>query len=153
NDECLRPFGLDKREARDRIDFRPRLSASFPVSHLARLTPYAAVREDLYVGEVTGTFSHRGYLMNGIIFDTELSRIYGIAGSRKRHSITPSVEFRYVPPVVGAGWSSPYDEVDSAVPKQGLTQAIAQVSQRLSGSTGNSIVDLARMDVGQDFDL
>jgi LPS-assembly protein len=148
-----RKFQPGEREARDRIDFRPHLSASFPLGRYARLTPYAAYREDVYVGEATGTTSHRGYPLVGVTSETELSRIYGSQSQGFRHSIAPSVELRYVPPVLGSAWPSPYDEVDAAVPTEGLTQAIVQVSQRLSQRSGTSTREIVRLDVGQGFDL
>jgi LPS-assembly protein len=142
-----------EREARDRIDFRPRISAGFAAGRFARFTPYLSYRDDLYIGEVTGKVFHRGYPMLGVISETELARAFTLKDGMLRHAITPSFEIRYVPPVFGHAWPIPYDEVDVAVPHQGVFQAIAQVSQKFALRKGQSTSELLRFDLGQDLDL
>ncbi len=142
-----------EREARDRIDFRPRISAGFAAGRFARFTPYLSYRDDIYVGEVTGNVFHRGYPMIGVITETELARAFTFKDGMLRHAITPSFEIRYVPPVFGHAWPIPYDEVDVAVPHQGVFQAIAQVSQRFALRKGQVTSELLRFDLGQDLDL
>ncbi len=144
-----------EREARDRIDFRPRISAGFAAGRFARFTPYLAYRDDVYIGEVTGKLSHRGYPMLGVTTETEIARRFTLKDAILRHAITPSVEIRYVPPVFGHAWPIPYDEVDVAVPHQGVFQAVAQVSQKvaLRKGKGQLTTELFRFDVGQDLDL
>jgi len=143
-------FDPGEREARDRIDLRPHVSASFAAGRFARFTPYAAYREDLYLGELSGTALHRGYPMFGATLDTEVSRTFGPGGSF-RHSLTPSVEVRYVPRVFGSGPSIPYDEIDLAVPREGFLQGVVQLRQKISRR--DSTANLVRFDVGQGFDL
>ena len=146
--------GVGEREARDRIDFRPRISAGFGVGQFVRFTPYLTFREDLYLGEVTGKFLHRGYPMIGVTTETEVARAFTFKdGGALRHAITPSVEIRYVPPVLGHAWPMPYDEVDLAVPSEGLLQAVAQVSQRFAIRKGQVTTELFRFDLGQDLDF
>jgi len=143
-----------EREARDRIDFRPRISAGFGVARFVRFTPYLSFREDLYLGEVSGKFVHRGYPVLGVSTETELARAFTFKdGGALRHAITPSVEIRYVPPVLGHAWPMPYDEVDLAVPSEGLFQAVAQVSQKFALRKGQVTTELLRFDLGQDFDF
>ena len=146
-------FQPGEREARDRLDLRPRLSASLAAGRAARFTPYAAFREDVYLGEVTGRTSHRGYPVAGLIADSELSRVFGGADRALWHSIASSVELRYVPFVLGEE-PAPYDDIDTAVPGQGrLFQAVAEVRQRLLRRSGATTSELARLDLGQGFDL
>lgn len=148
-----RKYQPGEREARDRIDFRPRISAGFAAGRFARFTPYAAYRQDIYVGEVTGKTTQRGYPMLGVTADSELARVYPLQSGAVRHAITPSIELRYVPPVFGSAWPILYDEVDAAVPAQGLFQSVMQVSQRWSRRSGAVTREMLKLDLGQDLDL
>jgi len=139
-------------EARDRIDFRPRVSLPLDFGRFARLTPYAWYREDLYVGEFTGTTSHRGYPVGGALLETELSRAFPTQTGSWRHSLTPSVEIRYVPTVFGR-IGTVYDEIDRAVPADGFLEGVAQLSQKLVQSEAAGVRRFIRLDVGQGFDL
>jgi len=141
-----------EREARDRLDLQPRLSASFGAGPFLRFTPSLAWRQDLYVGEVTGATAQRGYPLLGALLETELSRTFG-ASNDVRHALRPSLELRWVPRVFGAAPAVAYDEVDTAVPSDGLFQAVAQVSQRLWLRQGTAARELLRLDVGQGVDL
>lgn len=155
-DPRLRPsdpgFVPGEREARDRLDLRPRLSAQLAVGRYARVTPYLAWRQDFYRGELTGETAQRGYPLTGAIVDTELSRTFGPKGD-VRHAIQPSLELRYVPRVFGQAPPVAYDEVDTAVPEDGLLQAVAEVSQKLWLRQGAGVRELLRLDLGQGFDL
>jgi LPS-assembly protein len=150
---------LGNGEARDRLDLRPTVSATFGDSAL-RLRPYASFREDLYVGEVTGDVAQRGYALGGVQLQSELSRVFASAQGPVRHAITPSLDFRYVPFVLGSQLNT-YDEIDRAIPydplrpdkSYGLTQAVAQVSQSVTQRRGAQAVELARLTVGQELDL
>lgn len=153
NTQGDRKYQPGEREARDRIDFRPRISAGFAAGKFARFTPYAAYREDIYLGEVTGKTIQRGYPTLGVTADSELSRVYPLQSGALRHSIAPSIELRYVPPVLGSAWPILYDEVDAAVPAQGLFQSVTQLSQRWSRRLGAVNYEMLRLDLGQDWDL
>jgi LPS-assembly protein len=139
-------------EARDRIDFRPRVSLPIDLGRFARLTPYAWYREDLYVGEFTGATSQRGYPVGGALLETELSRVFPTPNGTWRHSLTPSVEIRYVPPIFGR-MPTVYDEIDGAVPANGFLEGVAQLSQKLVQSEAGGVRRFIRLDVGQGFDL
>ncbi|HVE86010.1 MAG TPA: LPS assembly protein LptD [Myxococcales bacterium] len=138
-----------EREARDRLDLRARVAAPLRLGDALRMTPSLAYREDVYVGERTGRLAQRGYPVGGVTLDTQLSRTF--AGVL-RHTITPSVELRSVPVVLGAP-PGLYDELDAAVPQAGLLQAVAEVDQRLLARDGARVVELARLDVGQGYDV
>ncbi|HLL55147.1 MAG TPA: LPS assembly protein LptD, partial [Myxococcaceae bacterium] len=150
-----RRFGPGEREARDRLDLRPRLSASFAAGPFARFTPYLAWRQDVYLGERTGAAAQRGYPLAGLVVESELSRTFG-ERNELRHAIRPWVELRYVPRVFG-GAPSLYDEVDRAVPRDGLFQLVAELRQRLwmkeGYGEGAGIREVLRLDLGQGVDL
>ncbi len=133
-----------EREARDRFQLMPRLSASLPLV-VARLTPYAAWRQGVWLGERTGTVTHRGYPILGARLDTELARNFGSI----RHAIAPAVELRSVPFVVGSA-PAPYDEVDTAIPgTSDQLQAVAELRQRLTRDGA----ELLKLNVGQGVQL
>lgn len=133
-----------EREARQRFQLMPRLSASVPLI-VAQLTPYAAWRQGIWVGERTGTVSHRGYPVLGARLETELARSFGSV----RHAIAPGFELRSIPFVTGSA-PAPYDEVDVAIPGTAAQlQAVAEVRQRLTRNGA----DLARLDLGQGIQL
>jgi LPS-assembly protein len=148
-----RRYQPGEREARDRIDFRPRISAGFAAGRFARFTPYAGYRQDIYLGEVTGKTTQRGYPILGVTADSELARVYSLGSGAVRHAITPSIELRYVPPVLGSAWPILYDEVDAAVPAQGLFQSVMQLSQSWSRRSGSATQEILRFDLAQDWDL
>jgi LPS-assembly protein len=145
-----RRFEPGEREARDRLEIRPRLQAQLRAGELARITPFLAYRQDLYLGEVTGRVSQRGYPLAGLAVDTQLSRTFG-ADQSIRHTISPSVEVRSIPAVFGAP-PGEYDEVDAAAAGP-LLQAMVGVDQRLLSRTGGQVHELVRLDVGQGVDL
>ncbi|MBS1153088.1 MAG: outer membrane protein Imp, required for envelope biosis, partial [Myxococcaceae bacterium] len=133
-----------EREARDRFQVMPRLSASVPLI-VATLTPYAAWRQGIWVGEQTGTITDRGYPVLGARLDSELARSFGGV----RHAIAPALELRGIPFVTGTA-PAPYDEVDTAIP--GTTpqlQGVAELRQRLTRNGS----DFARLDLGQGIQL
>lgn len=148
-------------EARQRLDIRPRISADLWPNRFTRFTPYAAYREDLYIGEITGTSVHRGYPLAGAFLSTEISRAFGDTAVGYRHSITPSVELRYVPWVFGSGPRAPYDEIDRSVPfdpadprrQTGFLQGTAQITQRLFRRDSFGVKELLRLDLGEGYDL
>jgi LPS-assembly protein len=141
-----------EREARDRLDLRPQLSARLPLLGVAQLTPYAGWRQDLYFGEVTSAVAHRGYPILGASLESALRRDFA-AGPGLRHWIRPSLELRSVPWVFGGLPGRAYDEVDLAVPPEGFTQAVAQVRQELALLGEGGYRPLVRLDLGQGLDL
>jgi LPS-assembly protein len=161
-------FNASDREARDRLDFFPRLSTSVGLGPFARLTPSLALRQDFYVGEVSGHMAQRGYPLFGLVADSELARTYERGNSAWRHTLMPSVELRYVPAVWG-GVPSPgassdrppqlYDEIDAALPAgpdgqgQGFLQAVVEVAQSLQIKKGDQRREVLRLRLGQGFDL
>lgn len=159
--------GLD-REARDRIDLRPRLSTSYALGSFARLTPSVGLRQDVYLGEVTGRTGERGYPLLDLRADSELSRTFTLKDLTLHHTIEPSVQLRYVPVVWGDLLSpagspgSPgqvYDEIDAALPATAPGMArrflhgVVELTQTLSSRRGSTRTELLRLSVGQGFDL
>ena len=137
----------------------PRLSASFG-GRLARLSPYAAFRQDLYLGETTARVSQRGYPSVGAVLETELSHAFG-GPMPIRHAIRPMLELRAVPVVFGEA-PAPDDDIDVAIPEAiGLRQPgdrrlmhlVAEVRQTLIQRRGAQTLEIARLDLGQGLDL
>ena len=145
-----RAFQSGEREARDRLDLRPRLSALIRAGDVARISPYLAYRQDVYFGEITRQLTQRGYPMAGVAVDTQLSRTF--ASGTLRHTITPSVELRSVPVVTGAP-PGRYDELDASVPQVGLLQVVAELDQRLLSRRQGQVAELARLSLAQGYDV
>ncbi len=152
-------------EGRTRLDVNPRLSLGLTLGQALRLVPYAAYRQDVWLTEGSGAWLHRGYPVFGALAETELSRVFPRGEQAWRHAIVPSIELRAVPFVLGNGPTAlrgpaapppatfPYDEVDGAVPLGGFAQGSGQLSQRLSRKGPGGVVEVARLDVGQLFEL
>ncbi|MFP2910027.1 LPS-assembly protein LptD [Pyxidicoccus sp. 3LFB2] len=162
-------FNGADREARDRVDFFPRVSTSFGLGHYARITPSVGLRQDVWVGEQSGKTWQRGYPIAGLLVDSQVATTWAGRGDAKyRHAIAPSLEMRYVPggwgrvPSAGAsdsGVPQPYDEVDAAVPlrddgrTRGFLHAILAVDQTLRLKRGNDMREPLRLRIGQGFDF
>jgi LPS-assembly protein len=161
-------FDASDREARDRLDLFPRLSASFGLGSFLRATPYAAIRQDLWLGELSGSVWQRGYPLVGLTLDSELARTFALRSATLRHTILPSLEVRAVPFVWGGaprpGASQDrapqlYDEIDAAIPLgadgqgQGFVHAVAQVSQTLFLGEAAQRREVLRLTLGQGMDL
>lgn len=161
-------FDASDREARDRLDFFPRLSTSVGLGPYARLTPSLALRQDFYLGERSGHAAQRGYPLLGFTVDSELARTYEGKSDAWRHTLRPSVEVRYVPgvwggvPAPGASPDRPpqrYDELDAALPvdpdgrDRGFLHAVVEVSQSLQRKQGDQRREVLRLRLGQGFDL
>ena len=65
-----------EREARDRLQLMPRLSASLPLS-IATVSSYVAWRQGVWIGEASNRVSQRGYPVLGARLDSELYRFFG----------------------------------------------------------------------------
>ncbi len=156
------------REARSRLDFSPRLTTSVGLGRFMRLTPALALRQDFYLGEVSGRFGQRGYPMADLVLDSELARVFQDRTSAYRHSLRPAIHLRYVPTVWGevpSPGASPelppqlYDEVDAALPRgadgrgQGFLHAVVEVTQALQIKEGDQRREVLRLRLGQGFDL
>jgi LPS-assembly protein len=162
-------FDAADREARDRVDFSPRLSTSFGLGPYARVTPSLGLRQDVWVGEVSRRTFQRGYPIAGLLVDSQLATTWsGREDAKYRHAISPSLEVRYVPggwgrvPTVGGsedGPPQPYDEVDAAVPlrpdgrTRGFLHAVLAVDQTLRFKRGTNTQEPVRLRIGQGFDL
>ncbi len=153
-----RLFDVGEREARNRVDFFPRVSATLHADRFAYLQPYAGWRETLYLGEVTGRTAHRGYLLAGAEVGTELTRTFGDGEGALRHRIGPRAETRVVPFVLGGVPGVAYDAIDAALPlpvpgrSMSLWQTVAELRQSLEIKRGNAWRDLLRLDLGQGWD-
>ncbi|EPX63424.1 Outer membrane protein Imp, required for envelope biogenesis [Cystobacter fuscus DSM 2262] len=156
------------REARDRVDLLPRLSSSFALGSFARLSPALSVRQDFYLGEVTGRAAQRGYPLLDLVLDSRLARTFELGGVSLLHSIEPSITLRYVPTVWGDLPSpgalpdspgQPYDEIDSALPStpagvaRRFLHAVVELNQTLHTRRGSSREEILRLSLGQGFDL
>ncbi|QRN94137.1 LPS assembly protein LptD [Archangium violaceum] len=162
-------FDASDREARDRVDLLPRLSSSFALGPYARLSPALSLRQDFYLGEVSGRAAQRGYPMLDLVVDSELARTFQFRGSTLRHSLVPSVRLRYVPlvwgglPPPGASPERPgqvYDEVDAALPvtppgvARRFLHAVVELHQTLGARQASGArSELLRLTLGQGFDL
>ena len=99
-----------------RVDFNPRLTATFGSSGLS-LTPNVGVRATFYDRSATTVEpTERKYLYAGTEVNARVSRIYGADGEagigRVRHSIEPTISYSYVPHV-DQGDIPQFDSVDS----------------------------------------
>ena len=156
------------REARDRLDFNPRLSTSHALGRWARLSPALALRQDFYLGEVSGRAAQRGYPLLDLVLDSRLTRSFSLAGASLRHALEPSVALRYVPvvwgglPPPGASPGLPgqaYDEIDSALPltdpgvSRRFLHAVVELNQTVQAVQGATRRELLRLALGQGFDL
>jgi len=162
-------FNSGDREARDRVDFFPRLSTSLGLGDYARVTPSLGLRQDVWAGEVSGRTWQRGYPLAGVVVDSQVATTWaGRGDAQYRHAIAPSVELRYVPggwgrvPSPGAAATGPallYDEVDRAAPlqadgrTQGFLHAVLAVDQTLRFKRGADAREPLRLRLGQGFDL
>lgn len=139
-----------EREARDRLDLFPRLAASLGLGDVARLTPYAGWRQDVWFGEASSTLTQRGYGIVGARVDSELARTFGDSW---RHTIAPAIEVRGVPFAYGTQ-PGPYDELDTSIPMVTTQlQAVAELRQRLLFKSGGVAREVARLELWQGFDL
>ncbi|MBF5044320.1 LPS-assembly protein LptD [Aggregicoccus sp. 17bor-14] len=147
-------FDPGEREARDRLDLRPQLNLPLAVGSFLRVTPYVAARESLYVGEVTGARSHRGYALGGVQLDSELGRTFHAGASQLRHTLHPALDLRAATPVVQGGTPGRYDAVDVATPDAGFLQARLELRQSLARKDARGAVsELARLELSQGMDL
>ncbi|MFZ5471988.1 MAG: LPS-assembly protein LptD [Myxococcota bacterium] len=148
-----RVFQPGERQARDRLDLMPRVSATLVGGRFGRLTPYAAYRQDFYFGEYDRAVRGRGYPLGGVVLDSEVSRVFGEGQGSLRHLVAPTLELRYVPRVFGHQ-PVPYDEIDLALSgKSRMLQLVAEMRQRLLRKEGLVARELVRLDLGQGFDL
>ncbi|HSP78984.1 MAG TPA: LPS assembly protein LptD, partial [Myxococcaceae bacterium] len=153
-------FDAADREARERVDVLPRLTASFALGPYARLSPSLALRQDFYLGELSGRTAQRGYPILDLVVDSELGRTFELPGVALRHTLIPSVRLRYVPLVWG-GLPSPgaspglegvaYDEIDSALPATSpgaarrFLHAVVELHQTLRSRSGSDRAELLRL--------
>lgn len=148
-----------EREARMRLDVNPRVSAELNAGRFVTFTPYAALRQDLYLGEATANTSQRGYPLAGTTASSELSKVYSWKTFQFRHAVTPVAEVRYVPTVWGAvPRDTPYDEIDAAIGRETqaerrFLQGVVELRQQLQRRNGAEHLEVVRLDVGQGFDL
>jgi LPS-assembly protein len=157
-----RVFDQGEREARTRLDLVPRIAASYGVGGWVRIRPSAWIRQDFYVGEVTGNTHQRGYVVGDLLLSSEVSRTFG---NGLRHAIQPSVEYREIPGQWGAvpgntptGTNQPvenrfYDELDGAIFQTPLHQGVARLVQTLSRRSGLLMQELLRLELAQEFDF
>ncbi len=148
-------YQVGEREARDRVMLFPRLFAAWHPGGAVSLTTWAGYRQAVYLGELSGRTSQRGYGLLSARAETELGRSF-FDGS-VRHSITPIAEVRAVPFVTqrassGEASPAPYDEIDLAIPSMAgaRVQAITELRQRLVNRAGREFL---RLEVGQGYNL
>jgi LPS-assembly protein len=100
-----------------RIDFNPRLTATFGSSGLS-ITPNAGVRATFYDRSATTVEpTERKYSYAGAEVNARVSQVYGADGGagigRIRHSIEPTISYSYVPHI-DQGDIPQFDSVDTA---------------------------------------
>ncbi|RKG81431.1 LPS-assembly protein LptD [Corallococcus sp. CA049B] len=159
-----------EREGRDRVALASRLSTSYGLGNWGRLTPSVGLRQDVSVGEVSGRTAARGYALADLVLDSQLARTFADRDTLYRHTLSPSVNLRYVPGGWGHGLTALngigtstvpliYDEWDSAVPLQsdgsvrGFLHAVVAVDQTLRVRKGPTTREPLRLRIGQGFDL
>jgi LPS-assembly protein len=157
-----RVFDRGEREARSRLDLVPRIAGSFGIGDWLRIRPSAWVRQDFYVGEVTGNTHQRGYVVGDLLVSSEVSRNFA---NGLRHAIQPSLQYREIPGQWGAvpgntptGTNQPvenrfYDEIDGAIFEAPLHQGVARLVQTLSRRAGLVMQELLRLEVAQELDF
>lgn len=143
---------LAESEARDRLTTRLNLSSPFELGIL-KFNPYAWYRGDVWLGELTGDLASRNYLLGGLKLWTEVVGTWGDSQRGGRHHITPEVELRGVPGVVGDGVERPYDAADAALTVDRFADVVAQVRQSVWLRRDGRSSELFRFDVGQGFSL
>jgi LPS-assembly protein len=99
-----------------RVDFNPRLAATFGSSGLS-VTPNAGVRATFYDRSATTVEpTERKYFYAGTEVNARVSQVYGADGEagigRVRHSIEPTISYSYIPHVE-QGDIPQFDSVDS----------------------------------------
>ncbi|MGO9063170.1 MAG: LPS-assembly protein LptD [Myxococcaceae bacterium] len=144
-----------ERQARDRLDVVPRLVMTLPVGDVLRIQPSAWVREDVYVGEISGAVANRAYGVFDLLISSELSRTYGEGQGGLRNAFQPSLEVR---DIVGAWGAVPgpqpsnkYDAIDWAVDTNHRLQGVAKFTESLTRRTGAQQVELLRLELAQEF--
>jgi LPS-assembly protein len=144
-----------ERQARDRLDVVPRLVMTLPVGDVLRIRPSAWVRQDVYVGEITGAVNERGYAVVDLLVSSELSRTFGEGQGALRNAIQPSVELR---DIVGTWGAVPgpqpgrqYDAIDWAVDSTQRLQGVVKLTQLLTRRVGTQSVELLRLELAQEF--
>ncbi|RYZ43357.1 MAG: LPS-assembly protein LptD, partial [Myxococcaceae bacterium] len=159
-----------EREGRDRVALASRLSTSYGLGNWGRLTPSVGLRQDVSVGEVSGRTAARGYALADLVLDSQLARTFADRDTLYRHTLSPSVNLRYVPGGWGHGLTALnglgtgtvpliYDELDAAVPLQsdgsvrGFLHAVVAVDQTLRVRKGPTTREPLRLRIGQGFDL
>jgi len=140
-----------EREARMRLDLRPRIAGSWRLGNVASLAPWVAWRQDAWVGESSGQVSHRGYPSAGVQLATRVEGVLGSGALRTRHRVEPAVLLQSIPVVLGAAPAVAYDELDAATTGPHLLQGLAVLRQRLLEEAGGA--ERVRLELGQGVDL
>jgi LPS-assembly protein len=144
-----------EREARDRLDVVPRLTLTLPVGEVLRIRPSVWLRQDVYVGEISGAVNERGYAVLDLLVSSELSRTFGEGQGALRNAIQPSIELR---DIVGAWGAVPgpqpgrmYDAIDWAVDTNQRLQGVVKLTDLLTKRVGTQVVELLRLELAQEF--
>ena len=144
-----------EREARDRLDVVPRLTLTLPVGDVLRIRPSVWLRQDVYVGEISGAVNERGYAVLDLLVSSELSRTFGEGQGALRNAIQPSIELR---DIVGAWGAVPgpqpgrmYDAIDWAVDTNQRLQGVVKLTELLTKRVGTQVVELLRLELAQEF--
>jgi len=140
-----------EREARMRLDLRPRLAGSWRLGQVASVSSWMAWRQDGWVGESSGQVIHRGYPSAGVQMATRLEGQLGAGAVQTRHVVEPSVALQSIPVVLGAAPAVAYDEVDAAISGPLPLQGVAVLRQRFLQAPSGA--ERLRVELGQGVDL
>ena len=144
-----------ERQARDRLDVVPRLVMTLPVGDVLRIQPSVWVREDVYVGEISGATTNRGYAIVDLLVSSELSRTYGEGQGALRNAFQGSIDVRDIAgawgAVPGPQPSNKYDAIDWAVDTNHRLQGVVKFTELLTKRSGAQQVELLRVDLAQEF--
>lgn len=120
-------FTKQEGEGARRVDFNPRLTATFGSNGLS-VTPNAGVRATFYDRSATTVEpTERKYVYAGTEVNARVSQVYGIDGEagigRIRHSIEPTISYGYVTNME-QGDIPQFDSVDSVASQNTVTIAL-----------------------------
>lgn len=150
-------FTRQEGEGVQRADFNPRLTAALAGGGLS-FTPYAGARATFYDRSATTTEpTERKYTYAGADLNSRFSRVFGkdveSGIGRVRHSIEPTISYRYVPSVD----QDNLPELDSLdrVQEQNLISValINRLTARYKDAKGFRTYDMMVFKIGQSYDL
>jgi len=150
-------FTRQEGEDVQRADFNPRLTAALAGGGLS-FTPYAGARATFYDRSATTTEpTERKYYYAGADLNSRFSRVFGkdveSGIGRVRHSIEPTISYRYVPSV-DQGNLPELDSLDRVQEQNRISVAlINRLTARYKDAKGFRTYDMMVFKIAQSYDL